>query len=387
MGGFKRKIPPKRRFSSIVVVAGDVRDFVERNIIIVVFVFEKIVAEIHIDIIIVQNDVVIVLHRFFRLCCRGIFGVGGNHARLGVVYFDHLARIRADDRILVQVVKPFTRCRANALCTPFFFGHWRPLEIASGHIDDSGRLPYDVGTVKAFEHIRGAILGKHHLPGVPGVPIVMRRSARARRITLRISQLDGRVTLTLPNGTPESEALDFARQKQDWILGHLDRREEDVSVAPGVSLPVDGTPREILQIKGRRILLQDETLGVPEGPVGPRLQAWLKVRARDRLAAACDGYAKQLGRPYARLVLRDTRSRWGSCTSEGNLMFSWRLILAPAEVLDYVAAHEVAHLAEMNHSPAFWSVVENLYGPYAAPRAWLRSEGNKLHRYRFDSDS
>ena len=107
------------------------------------------------------------------------------------------------------------------------------------------------------------------------------------------------------------------------------------------------------------------------------------AQARDRLVAASDGYAAALGRPYARITLRDTRSRWGSCTSDGGLMYSWRLILAPPEILDYVAAHEVAHLKEMNHSSAFWAVATQLYGPSDEARHWLRNAGSELHRYRF----
>jgi predicted metal-dependent hydrolase len=107
--------------------------------------------------------------------------------------------------------------------------------------------------------------------------------------------------------------------------------------------------------------------------------------ARDRLAAACDRHAQRLGRRPAALVLRDTRSRWGSCSAQGVLMFSWRLAMAPPAVLDYVAAHEVAHLAEMNHSRAFWATVARLLPDHAAPRAWLRAEGGALHRWRFDA--
>ena len=117
--------------------------------------------------------------------------------------------------------------------------------------------------------------------------------------------------------------------------------------------------------------------------VGARLLGHLKQIARARLAEACDDYAERLGKPYAKISIRDTRSRWGSCTSAGTLMFSWRLIMAPPEVLDYVAAHEVAHLAEMNHSRAFWAQVERIYGDHKAPRRWLRTQGNDLHRYRF----
>ena len=102
------------------------------------------------------------------------------------------------------------------------------------------------------------------------------------------------------------------------------------------------------------------------------------------LAEAADRHSAALGRPHAGIVLRDTRSRWGSCTSEGNLMFSWRLIMAPPRILQYVAAHEVAHLAEMNHSPDFWAVVERLFPDYGVCRRWLRENGDHLHRVRFD---
>jgi predicted metal-dependent hydrolase len=111
--------------------------------------------------------------------------------------------------------------------------------------------------------------------------------------------------------------------------------------------------------------------------------AFLRALARDRLAAASDRHAARLGRGFGRLTLRDTRSRWGSCSSAGDLMFSWRLVMAPPEVLDYVAAHEVAHLAHMHHGPAFWAEVRRLYGDHRAARGWLRREGAALHRFRF----
>ncbi|GHF33826.1 M48 family metallopeptidase [Seohaeicola zhoushanensis] len=227
-------------------------------------------------------------------------------------------------------------------------------------------------------------MGEHLLPGRPPVPLLLRRSTRARRITLRISRLDGRVTLTLPKGVSEASALAFAREKEGWIRGHLSQRPGLETVTEGVLLPVEGVPRRVVAVPGRRVLLGAGEIGVPAGAEGPRLAAWLKTLARDRLAAASDGYAAALGRQYRRITLRDTRSRWGSCTSDGSLMYSWRLAMAPPEVLDYVAAHEVAHLAEMNHSPAFWALVERLYGrPYAAARGWLKTEGNALHRFQF----
>ena len=157
-------------------------------------------------------------------------------------------------------------------------------------------------------------------------------------------------------------------------------------VSWGSDIPVEGQMLRIAPGDGRRVLPDGDALLVP-GPadgVAARLLAFLKTLARDRLATASDRYAAMIDRPYSRLTLRDTRSRWGSCTTAGGLMYSWRLIMAPPEVLDYVAAHEVAHLQEMNHSPAFWGLVEQTLMPdYRDPRRWLREEGGALHRYRF----
>ncbi|MBU3260772.1 M48 family metallopeptidase [Roseovarius sp. PS-C2] len=229
-------------------------------------------------------------------------------------------------------------------------------------------------------------MGEHILPGNPPVELTLRRSSRARRISLRVSRLDGRVTLTLPQGVRSAAALDFARSKEDWLRAQLQAQPQMTAVAMGAEIPVEGRLRRIIPASGRRVVLAENELAVPGAAdnIAVRLQAWLKTLARDRLAAASDRYAQALGRPYARITLRDTRSRWGSCSSNGGLMYSWRLIMAAPEVLDYVAAHEVAHLAEMNHSPAFWAHVARLYPGYEGPRRWLRDHGSDLHRYRFD---
>ena len=152
-------------------------------------------------------------------------------------------------------------------------------------------------------------------------------------------------------------------------------------------IPVAGQMFRIEQAQVRGVVARTDTLQVRAKDAGPRVQGYLKTLARERLTAASDAYSASLGKPYARLTLRDTRWRWGSCSSAGALNYSWRLIMAPPEVLDYVAAHEVAHLAEMNHSPAFWSVVTRLFGAYDAPRRWLQENGVGLHRYRFESAS
>ncbi|WP_339768370.1 SprT family zinc-dependent metalloprotease [uncultured Pseudosulfitobacter sp.] len=228
-------------------------------------------------------------------------------------------------------------------------------------------------------------MAMHLLQEGPPVEVVLRRSARARRISLRVSALDGRVTLTLPKGVAEREAMAFARSKEDWIRGHLQARLDNIDVGHGAEVPLGGQALRVVPGAGRRVVVGDQTIAVPGAPeqVAARLQAHLKALARARLAAASDLYAERLGRPYQRISIRDTRSRWGSCSSRGRLMYSWRLVLMPQAVLEYVTAHEVAHLEQMNHSQAFWDTVTRIHGPYDTARSWLRRHGSDYHRYRF----
>lgn len=223
------------------------------------------------------------------------------------------------------------------------------------------------------------------LPGHPGIEITLRRSSQARRFSLRVSRLDGRVTLSLPARAREGEALAFAAGQADWIRRMVERAGRAVAAGPGAALPFEGRMVTVTPAQIRAPRIEGEALLVPEGAGAPgaRVQAFLKVMARQRLSECADRHAGMLGRPYLRLTLRDPRSRWGSCAADGSLMFSWRLIMAPPEVLDYVAAHEVAHLAEMNHSEAFWAVVAGLMPGYAQHRAWLKKNGTALHGYRF----
>jgi predicted metal-dependent hydrolase len=224
------------------------------------------------------------------------------------------------------------------------------------------------------------------LDALPGVAIRLVRSARARRYSLRVSALDGRVTLTLPARGSTAEALRFAASRADWLAGVLRRRPPRVAVAPGTMLPVFGRPVALVAASGLRAArLEGATLLVPDAPgrAGPGAAAFLREAARAALADACGRHARALGRRPGRITLRDARSRWGSCSARGDLMFSWRLAMAPPEVLDYVAAHEVAHLERMDHSPAFWQVVARLCPGHRAPRAWLRQEGAGLHRFDF----
>lgn len=227
------------------------------------------------------------------------------------------------------------------------------------------------------------------LPGTPPIDISLRRSARARRFSLRVSRLDGRVTLSMPIRAKESDALRFANEQADWIRNALATMPSFQVISPGDYLPVEGRQLVLTLGSGRSVRVEGESLVVPGDAalVGTRAAAFLKVLARDRLARACDHHSTRLGRRYTRLTLRDTRSRWGSCAHDGALMFSWRLVMAPPEVLDYVAAHEVAHLVEMNHSAEFWHVVEGLCPQWKRHRAWLHTHGQSLHALRFENRS
>ena len=227
-------------------------------------------------------------------------------------------------------------------------------------------------------------MGRITVPGNPPIDVTTRRSARARRMSLRVSRLDGRVTLTLPRWASDREGRAFLDKQADWITRAQAEGLEPVIVGDGVLLPVEGEILRVTASRARGARRSDGVLEAPSRATGLALRAWLIELARDRIADAADKHAATLGVSYGRLTLRDTRSRWGSCSAEGNLMLSWRLIFAPPEILDYVVAHEVAHLIEMNHSAAFWARVAEICPEYQAPRKWLRSEGHALHRYRFD---
>ncbi len=226
------------------------------------------------------------------------------------------------------------------------------------------------------------------LPGQPAVSIGLRISRRARRLSLRVSRLDGRVTLTVPHKMKRAEAVAFATERADWVRGHLAQTAIAEMVDLGTVLLVEGTEVEVISAPIRSPRVEDDKLLVPQTSraVGSTVQAFLKSLARDRLSDASNRYAAELGRKVTKLTLRDTRSRWGSCTAQGRLMFSWRLAMAPPAVLEYVAAHEAAHLVEMNHSAAFWAVNARLCPDLERQRGWLKRHGAALHRWKFKPD-
>ena len=231
----------------------------------------------------------------------------------------------------------------------------------------------------------GRLMAKMVLAGDPAVDVILRRSARARRLSLRVSGNGGHVTLSLPRWSSRAEAQDFVREKEGWIRRQLARNSQQIVPRIGGHVMFEGEHVPVVASPARAVQFADARLLVPGNAdgVAARVAAYLKIMARQRLSLACGRHAALLGLEHGTISLRDTRSRWGSCTAQGNLMFSWRLVMAPVRVLDYVAAHEVAHLAEMNHSPAFWAVVGRIFPDYGEPRQWLRQNGHRLHSYRF----
>jgi len=240
---------------------------------------------------------------------------------------------------------------------------------------DGRALPYVERVVKAFvtvfvcrDHPKAAkrttmidepdtIL----LPGNPPLTVQWRRSTRAKRMALKVSRLDATVTLTLPMRASRRSGMAFLSERSEWLRAALDGVEGPVVVQSGMQIPIEGQMSALTPAAIRAARLDGAHLFVPQSkPVAGAL-AYLKLQARDKLAERVGFHARALGRTPGKLTLRDTRSRWGSCTPSGDLMFSWRLIMAPTRILDYVAAHEVAHLAKMNHSAAFWAEVNSIF--------------------------
>ncbi len=217
------------------------------------------------------------------------------------------------------------------------------------------------------------------------VPVKIRRNTRAGRMSLRVDPQDGSVVLVLPPHLATSHGLAFAMSKADWLASRLAALPANIPFADGMELSLLGVPHRLRHDPaGRRgVWVTDGEIHVAGHAehFGRRLTDWLKRRAREEITARALPMAASLGRPVGAIRLKDTRSRWGSCNRHGDLAFSWRLLLAPAGVLTYVVAHEVAHLAEMNHSAAFWRVVDSLVPDAGPSRAWLKRHGAQLHRY------
>ncbi|HWA91490.1 MAG TPA: SprT family zinc-dependent metalloprotease [Rhizomicrobium sp.] len=217
------------------------------------------------------------------------------------------------------------------------------------------------------------------------VEVHVRINSRARRLIVKVHPSTGEVSVTAPSQRALERALEFARGQKDWIATQLRRVPLAVPLAIGAVLPLRGQEHAVREGGSGRgaVWLEDGTIRVAgrKEHHARRLLDFLKREAKRELEARTLEFAGRIGLKHRRITVRDTASRWGSCSTTRSLSFSWRLILAPAFVLDYVVAHEVAHMREMNHGPKFWALVQSLTGDAKRAQKWLRDHGHMLHRY------
>lgn len=217
------------------------------------------------------------------------------------------------------------------------------------------------------------------------IPLTVSRHAQARHISLRIDGAARAVRMVLPRRSPLEEGLAFAAHKAAWLLKQIDALPARVGFEAGAVIPVLGTDHVIRHVPdGRRgVWAADGAICVSgrDEHLARRVGDFLKAEARRELSARTRAKAALVERPVRRVNVRETRTRWGSCSSDGNLTFCWRLILTPEHVLDYVAAHEVAHLRHMNHGPRFWALTGRLTADMPGARRWLRLNGDQVLRY------
>jgi predicted metal-dependent hydrolase len=224
------------------------------------------------------------------------------------------------------------------------------------------------------------------------MPLTIRQNERATRITLRIEPGGRALKMTIPSGLAAREVNAFLDRHQGWLLTKLAKFSSDKALAPGGEIRLRGIVHRIehtghlrglteaVVVDGKPVL---KVSGMPEH-LGRRLATFLKKEARadlDRLVAL---HAGSIRAKVASISMKDTRSRWGSCSVDGNLSFSWRIVMAPPMVIDYLAAHEVAHLKEMNHGPHFWALCGKLCPHMEEAKAWLKRHGSQLHAIDFD---
>jgi predicted metal-dependent hydrolase len=218
------------------------------------------------------------------------------------------------------------------------------------------------------------------------IEVLTRRSPRAKKVSIKITGHNG-VELVIPKNITEKQALNFLYSKERWIV----EKSKEIGIKnrtyfeEGSQIPIQGDVYIIQHsgsIRGRTRLEGDKLIVCGEkGVLSKRVKDFLQDLAKKEIVARAEIEAQKLGVNYSRITIRDTNSRWGSCSHKKNLSFSWRLIMAPRDVLEYVVAHEVAHLIEMNHSKKFWQLVESIFPSHRLSRNWLKDKGVMLHTY------
>ncbi|MGB7432235.1 MAG: M48 family metallopeptidase [Ahrensia sp.] len=230
----------------------------------------------------------------------------------------------------------------------------------------------------------GSALSSHTVGGRT-LPLQVRHNARAKNITLRIEPGARGLKVTVPPGVDDAEIEHFLARQSGWLKGKLDLVPDQPALAEGMKVPIRGVPHLIVRETGRGVSHQRDTdagaqlVVYGDGRfVARRVADYLKNCAKQDIEPLVQHHTKTLGRPAKSIRYKDTKSRWGSCSSDGNLSFSWRIMMAPPAVINYLVAHEVAHLKHMDHSPRFWAQCEALCPDMKRAKDWLKRNGTKL---------
>lgn len=224
------------------------------------------------------------------------------------------------------------------------------------------------------------------------MPLTIKQHERATRITLRIEPGGRALKMTIPRGLARRDVDAFLDRHQGWLMTKLAKFSTDTGLNDGGTILFRGVSHRIQHTGSLRGLTEATVIdgkpvlrvsGMPEH-LGRRIATFLKKEARADLERLAKFHAHSIRAPIKSISMKDTRSRWGSCSAEGNLSFSWRIIMAPPSVVDYLAAHEVAHLKEMNHGPHFWALCKKLCPGMEDAKSWLKRHGSLLHAIDFD---
>jgi predicted metal-dependent hydrolase len=240
--------------------------------------------------------------------------------------------------------------------------------------------PFEM-TTKALEHNQARLK-------TISTRLSLKVSKRARRMTLRLDPDTRQMHLIVPQRTDFNYAFNFAEQHRRWIREKLSSLPKPVPYADGTILPFFGRDHYLEIVRDRdlratKIEIKNRIMTVETNltDASMRIERHLRVWVRDELEILAQEKADMIRRRVAQVRVRETKSRWGSCAEDGNLSFSWRLIFAPREVIDYVVAHEVAHLVHFDHSPAFWRLCDRLAVDSDSAQTWLKTHGQSLMRY------
>lgn len=223
------------------------------------------------------------------------------------------------------------------------------------------------------------------------LPLAIVEHARAKRLTLRVEAGGRGVRVTVPPGVSRAEIDRFVARNEEWLESRIGKLPTQQQLKPGVKVPIRGVPHQIVHVAGKRGVTKADRDAM--GPVllvygdqrhlGRRVADYLKKQAKADIEPLVARHAAALGKKAKSIRFKDTTSRWGSCSADGNLSFSWRIMMAPPVVIDYLVAHEVAHLKEMNHSSDFWRLCEELSPKSSECKAWLKRNGAKLQAIPF----